>query len=68
MIKKVFSVEKFKNYCEMKGDSKERINQHCYFWAYKCDGLTKEEMRSLGFITRNEWMIEIDILKALNKN
>lgn len=57
--KKVFSVEKFKELFEMKGYSKEDIYRSCAGWANKCDGLTEEEITSLGYVTNNEWMIEV---------
>lgn len=30
-------------------------------WAEKCDGLTEDEMKELGFITDDSWMIEVPV-------
>lgn len=58
---KVFSIEAFKNYSERIGEDSKVTERRCSpkGWAYKCEGLTKAEMNALGFVTRDEWMVDV---------
>ena len=48
---KVFSKEK---YIKSRGVAADKIPS----WADKCEGLTEEQMKELGFSTNARWMIE----------
>lgn len=61
--KKVFSADKW--YEDMVGlewvssvATKEEVFE-VYDWVPKCDGLTEEEMREIGYSTHDDWMVEV---------
>lgn len=54
---KVFSIQAFITDCQKKY-SKEEINYFLNSWALECDGLTKNEMLGIGYITKEDWMVE----------
>lgn len=63
--KKVFNIDKY--YQDMKEvwkangvdiEPKEEY-VHPYHWARKCEGLTEEEISRLGYVTDDDWMIEV---------
>ena len=59
-MKKVFSIEKFVADCIADGDgdnAKEVIKRHS--WAPECNHLTSREMNAIGYLTHENWMIEV---------
>ena len=58
---KVFSLEKFIDDCIEDGRhgacAKEVIERHP--WAVKCNHLTSREMNAIGYLTHENWMIEL---------
>ena len=59
-MKKVFSVEKFKESMKSFGYVKTIIDCYLANWANECEGLTEEEMNKLGYRTGDNWMIEVE--------
>ena len=59
-MKKVFSVEKFKECCKRLGRLKSQIKKSCEIWANECEGLTKDEMKELGYLCSDDWTIEVE--------
>ena len=58
-MKKVFSVRKYIEWLLTRSDV-ELIASIKIGWCFDCVNLTEEEMNSLGYTTKNEWMIEVD--------
>ena len=57
---KVFSLEKFIDCCIKEGDgtcAKEVIERNP--WAVKCNHLTSREINAIGYLTHENWMIEL---------
>lgn len=50
-MKKVFSTEKYLEW------GKNKAHQH---WWVKCNGLTEEEMLELGYLTMEDWLVEVE--------
>ena len=60
VIKKVFSVEKFIDYCVSKKLNDVLFNGIVTGWV-ECDGLTNEECSELGYsIEIEEWFVTIE--------
>ena len=59
--KKVFSVEKFIDYCVTRKLNDVLFNGIVTGWVVKCDGLTNEECSELGYhIEIEEWFVTIE--------
>ena len=59
--KKVFSVEKFIDYCVSKKLNDVLFNGIVTGWVVKCDGLTNKECSELGYsIEIEEWFVTIE--------
>ena len=56
-MKKVFSLEKYKEDCKKRNLHEWSINLNIRVWASLCDGLTSEEMLELGCHTDPDWMV-----------
>lgn len=59
-MKKVFSLVKFVEWCKNKNYRDESIKVHLETWGFECIGKTEKEMNEIGFITREEWMKEVE--------
>lgn len=64
-MKKVFSKEKWikkeiltNNFPINKNEIDELVE--LLGWPNECDGLTEEEMNKLGYLTRQNWMVEVE--------
>lgn len=63
-MKKVFSKEKFR--ANMKANQfadPDYIERECNnptSWITECDGLTKEEIKKLGYVTSYVWMVDVE--------
>ena len=59
-MKKVFSKEAFiKDNIHVLGQISE-IDNHALAWIHVCEGKTAGEMLKMGYLTLEEWMIEVD--------
>lgn len=57
---KVFSLEKFIDSCIKDGDgtcANDIISR--WSWAVMCNNLTSREIRAMGYITHDDWMVEL---------
>lgn len=55
MSKKVFSKEKYIEWCKQ-----EQFPYDDCDWPDDCDGLTEEEMNEIGYDTEDVWMVEVN--------
>ena len=59
-MKKVFSKEKYIKDLIALGFNEEKIkNVNNRSWVNKCEGLTIEEMKKMGYIVNEEWFVEV---------
>lgn len=62
---RVFSL---KRYCEIYGYDFELLKTCTYMWTCQCDCLTKERMRANGWLTNDNWFIEVDTENNVDGN
>ena len=58
-MKRIFSIEKCKKALG------EFYSCNDDYWITSSDGLTVEEMGELGFMTEDEWMIDVEEIKKI---
>jgi len=59
-MKKVFSLEKYTENRVEKGHDRAWVDRNINSWGKECEGLTAEEMCDIGYMTMDEWMVEVD--------